>query len=88
MIISCRVPEFMSSILLIAFLIHSRHSVSSAMPIQVPADAAASSMPSFASPPAENAQFRAALRLSTSIPSALGQLDTSTAAPCLNKSPK
>ena len=42
MIISCRVPEFTSSIRLIAFLIHPRHSVSSAIPIQVPADTAAS----------------------------------------------
>ena len=71
-----------------AFVIHSRHSVRRAIAIQVLAEAAASSTPIFASPSTEKAQFRAALRLSTSPPSALSLSGISIEAPCLNKSQK
>ena len=63
-----------------AFVIHSRHG-KKGIAIQMSAEAAPSSTPIFASPSTEKAQFRAALRLSTSPPSALSLSGMSVEAP-------
>jgi len=62
--------------------------ITGGIPIQVLADAAASSMPRFGSPSVEKAQFKAARRLSTSTPSIRGQPDESIDAKCRNISLK